>query len=170
PLAKVPENERQNMVALRTIREHPHLFSVVTPINMQRFGELLVGHPNRALVDSVVRSLTEGVWLWADTPYPLLPVTWDNEARPLSDPDDIAFACEQREREVERGRFSPSFGPDSLPGMYAVPVHVVPKPGTNKKRLVVDHSSGQYPLNVMIPKSRGFVHLDNLNHLGAALR
>ncbi|KAL1698098.1 hypothetical protein EV121DRAFT_172862, partial [Schizophyllum commune] len=165
-----PENKLQNTVALRTIREHPHLFSIVTPINVQRFAELLVGHPNRALVDSVERSLKEGVWPWADTSDPSLPTTWDNETRPLSDPDDIAFACEQRDREVELGRFSPSFGPDLLPGMFAVPIHVVPKPGTSKKRLVVDHSAGQYPLNAMIPKSRGFVHLDNLNHLGAALR
>ncbi|KAL1695676.1 hypothetical protein GGG16DRAFT_40467, partial [Schizophyllum commune] len=165
-----PENERQNEVALRTIRENPHLFDIVTPIQVDRFEELLVGHPNRALVDSVVRSLREGAWPWADTSDPTLPTTWDNMTQPLSKPEDIAFACEQRDSEVALRRFSVPFGPDLLPGMYGVPVHVVPKPGSSKKRLVVDHSAGKHSLNSMIPKARGFVHLDNLEHFGAILR
>ncbi|KAL1761846.1 hypothetical protein FB107DRAFT_200060, partial [Schizophyllum commune] len=170
PLAEVPLNERQNEVALRTIRDHPHLFDIVTPINVDRFKQLLVGHPNRALVDSVVRSLREGAWPWADTSDPALPTTWDNMTKPLSKPEDVAFARQQCEMEVELRRFSPPFGPALLPGMYGVPIHVVPKPGSSKKRLVVDHSAGAHPLNGMIPKARGFVHLDNLELFGAILR
>ncbi|KAL1698142.1 hypothetical protein EV121DRAFT_297515 [Schizophyllum commune] len=90
--------------------------------------------------------------------------------KPLSKPEDIAFARQQCEMEVELRQFSPPFGPALLPGMYGVPIHVVPKPGSLKKCLVVEHSAGAHPLNGMIPKARGFVHLDNLEHFGAILR
>ena len=36
--------------------------------------------------------------------------------------------------------------------MYSMPIHSVPKPGTNKLRLVVDHSATNYSLNSMISR------------------
>ncbi|KAL1698141.1 hypothetical protein EV121DRAFT_297514 [Schizophyllum commune] len=45
PLAEISLNKHQNEVALRTIWDHPHLFDIVTPINVDRFKQLLVGHP-----------------------------------------------------------------------------------------------------------------------------
>ncbi|KAL1657620.1 hypothetical protein GGF50DRAFT_121663, partial [Schizophyllum commune] len=116
PLAEVPLNERQSEVALRIIRDHPHLFDVETPINIDRFEHLVIGHPYRALVDSVVRPLRQGAWLWADTSDLALATTWDGMNKPLSKPEDIAFACRQCEMEVELRRFSPPFGPGLLPG------------------------------------------------------
>ncbi|KIY47513.1 hypothetical protein FISHEDRAFT_74617 [Fistulina hepatica ATCC 64428] len=55
------------------------------------------------------------------------------------------------------------------PGMYAVPMWVVPKPHSNGLHLVVDHSAGQFSLNSMIPKAERSVHLDGLQQLGQAL-
>ena len=53
---------------LHTMAQHPELFRIVTPLNVLRFKYLLRDHPNRAFVDSVVRSLREGAWPWAALP------------------------------------------------------------------------------------------------------
>jgi hypothetical protein len=54
--------------------------------------------------------------------------------------------------------------------MYSVPVHTVPKPHSNKLRLVVDHTAGDYSLNSMIDRDaiKG-TKLDGLHSLGASL-
>ena len=40
------------------------------------------------------------------------------------------FLQEQIDKEVELGYYSDSFSPDLLPGMYSMPIHGVPKPGS----------------------------------------
>ncbi|KIY48014.1 hypothetical protein FISHEDRAFT_44120, partial [Fistulina hepatica ATCC 64428] len=161
-----------NLTALWTITENPHLFKVDTGVNVERFRELLRTHPNRDLVDSVVHSLQNGFWPWADSSENRdYPETYDNaEGREiLTDPAHFSFAKQQIAAEVEKERFSSSFGPSLLPGMYSVPVWVVPKPHSDKLRLVVDHSAGRYSLNSLIPKAERSVHLDGLHQLGEAL-
>ena len=62
------------------------------------------------------------------------------------------------------------FGKDLLPGMYCMPHYVVPKPHSDKWRLVNDLSAGPYSLNSMV--DRQFITgypLDNLSHLGELL-
>lgn len=55
--------------------------------------------------------------------------------------------------------------------MYSMPIHTVPKPGTNKFHLVTNHSAGEYALNNMITKEDiARVTLDNVQDLGNALR
>ncbi|TFY77497.1 hypothetical protein EWM64_g6514 [Hericium alpestre] len=49
--------------------------------------------------------------------------------------------------------------------MYCVPVHAVPKPNSDKFRMVVDHSAGEFSLNSMIDKDKVHVDLDNVQHL-----
>ena len=49
------------------------------------------------------------------------------------------------------GRFSPTFGPELLPGMYSEPIHATPKPHSEKLRLVINHMFGDFSLNSMIP-------------------
>ncbi|KZT27374.1 hypothetical protein NEOLEDRAFT_1047065, partial [Neolentinus lepideus HHB14362 ss-1] len=126
PVPDVPLQERSNLTALRTIAKHPELFKIVTPINVDRFEELLQTHPNRPLVNSVCKGLREGFWPYADTSEDTRPETWDGSSeRELKDPAHMAFVKEQRNQEVKLGRFSEAFGPDLLPGMSSTPIWVV---------------------------------------------
>ncbi|KIY43044.1 hypothetical protein FISHEDRAFT_78901 [Fistulina hepatica ATCC 64428] len=171
PVPSPPARELSNLTALETIMNYPHLFAIVTPVNVNNFEQLLRMHPNRPLVDSVSRSLREGFWPWASTVHRDYPDTYDNAVgyRTLTNPAHVAFAHDQCATEVAAGRFSQPFGPELLPGMYGVPVWVVPKPHSNGLRLVVDHSAGEFSLNSMIPKPERSLHLDTLQQLGDAL-
>ncbi|KAG2738748.1 DNA/RNA polymerase [Suillus brevipes Sb2] len=143
PLPRPPAKEFQNSSALRTISNHPHLFRVSTCININEFESLLSDHPNPPFVQSVCTGLRE----------------------------EKEFVKSQIDKEVELGRYSEPFGPNLLPGMYSMPIHAVPKPGTSKFRLVMDHSAGQYSLNSMISRDDiAGVTLDNIEHLGNGLR
>ncbi|EMD33084.1 hypothetical protein CERSUDRAFT_98692 [Gelatoporia subvermispora B] len=170
PLPDVPETERSDPVVNATLRQYPHLFHIVTPINIDRFDELLRDHPNRPFVKSVVRGLREGFWPWAERPEEY-PVTWDEVRPEPTDEAVAAFLETQRQEELAAGRFSEAFGLDLLPGMYCMPVHAVPKPHSDKMRLVTNHSAGAYSLNSMIPREAiAGVVLDGIPALGQALR
>ena len=54
-----------------TVDQNPGLFLVVTPIQVEHLEFLLTEHPNQPFVESVVHSLKEGVWPWAQTPVDL---------------------------------------------------------------------------------------------------
>jgi hypothetical protein len=170
PLPRPPLSELSNPVALATISNNPSLFGIVTPINVARFAELLSDHPNRPFVESVCTGLQEGFWPWADTLKDGYPVIFDG-ARPTPvDPRKAAFIREQRDVEIDKGRFSSAFGRDLLPGMYCMPAHAVPKPNSSDLRMVTDHSAGPHSLNSMIDHDRvtGFP-LDNMTHMGEML-
>lgn len=159
-------------IASETIQSNPHLFKIVTPINLSAFRGSLVSHPNRAFVESVLTELVHGFWPWAEVDQAIRPITYDNSHRPLRDPSHADFVSEQITIEVQLGCFSPPFGPDLLPGMYSFPIGVVPKPRSEKLRLVVDHSAKPHSLNGMIPRAAGDqkIPLDNLQDLGRVLR
>jgi hypothetical protein len=144
PLPSPPPNEFLNLEATSTIHDHPELFVVSTPIDVDRFEALLTSHPNQPFVQSVCRGLREGFWPFADTHYGEWPTTWDNSHRPPKSDAEAAFISSQINTEISAGRYSPAFGPELLPGMYSMPIHAIPKPGTDKHRLVTDHSAGQY--------------------------
>lgn len=57
PLPAVLEKELANAKAMKTIRENPDLFKIITPINVDQFEELLKSHPNRPFVESICRGL-----------------------------------------------------------------------------------------------------------------
>jgi len=170
PLPSVPLSELQNAVALDTINNHPNLFKIVTPIKVDRFEALLASHPNQPFVKSVCRGLREGFWPWADTHLGEYPTTVDESlGMPDSEPE-AGFLRAQRDQERLAGRFSGSFGQDLLLGMHASPVHAVPKPHSDKLRMVIDQSAGLFSPNSMIKREdiRGFP-LDNMTHLGEGL-
>src|SRR6266567_4205767 len=77
PLPCPPLSELNNPVVLWTISENPSLFQIITPINVDRFENLLCDHPNPAFVKSVCSGLQEGFWPWADTLKPGYPVIYD---------------------------------------------------------------------------------------------
>jgi hypothetical protein len=171
PVPSPPLSERICSDTATTIKERPDLFKIVTPINVDRFELLLEDHPNPAFVASVCRALREGFWPWADTSDESYPSTNDNSMLTSEKTDvQLQFIADQVEEEIRLGRFSASFGTELLPGMYSVPVHAVPKPNSDKLRLVVDHSAGDYSLNSMIDSDdiRG-TKLDGIHSLGASL-
>lgn len=156
--------------AVRTIRAHPHLFRIVTPIKVGQLQKLLVSHPNAALVSSVCRGLHNGMWPWADLARdPDRPTVCDNSNRLLKEEKHRQFVRAQRDSEVTARRFSEAFGPELLPGMTSIPVGVVPKPHSDDHRMVIDKSADPHAPNDLIPREYVSVPLDNLHHLGAAL-
>jgi hypothetical protein len=150
PLPSVPMKELANIHAMSTIRDHPHLFSIITPINVDRFEELLETHPNRPFIESVCRGLREGFWPWADTHYEMYPIIVDEALGMPKKEEETDFLRKQRDHERAKGRFSGSFDQDLLPGMHVSPIHMVPKPHTDKLRMVINQSAGQYSPNSMI--------------------
>ncbi|KAG2348112.1 DNA/RNA polymerase [Suillus weaverae] len=171
PLPRPPPDEFLNLHALQTIEENPSLFVVSTPIKIDVFESLLLDHPNQPFVHSVITGLREGFWPFANTHPNQWPIVYDNSDRPPKSDGEREFLQSQINKEVEVGRYSKPFGPGLLPGMYSMPIHAVPKPGTNKHRLVTDHSTGKYALNSMIShEDIAGVTLDNVHDLANGLR
>jgi hypothetical protein len=169
PLPSPPKNELRNKSARKTIAKNPQLFQIVTPINVDRFEELLEPHPNQPHVKSVCDSLREGFWPFADTSEPSTPRTSEISRQPRLSKDKAEFIRQQRDEEVELGRWSEPFGGELLPGMHSSPIAAVPKKTPGTFRLIVDQSRGRHSLNSMIPKSQVKVKLDNIHDLGTSL-
>lgn len=169
PLVRPPDREFLNPVSSKTIAENPDLFKIVTPIKADKLQNLLHDHPNQNFVKSVITGLKEGFWPWADTLKDGYPETYDGSQN-VPDEERAKFINEQKDIEISKGRFSPSFGTDLLPGMYCMPVHAVPKPDSTDFRMVTDHSAGPFSLNSMIEheKVTGYP-LDNMKNMGEML-
>ena len=60
PLPSLPANELSNSVALTTIHSNPHLFKIITPIDVDSLECLLTSHPNNPFVQSVCQGFHEG--------------------------------------------------------------------------------------------------------------
>jgi hypothetical protein len=142
-------NELANITNRNTISANPHLFNVLTPINIDKFESLLKNHPT--FVRSVVAGLREGFWPCADTNLPRYPTT-HNAHITTSNTDKAAFLATQIDEEILKGRFSEPFGPDLLPGTYSMPIHAVPKDGGSTFRTVNNHSVEPFSLNNIIDK------------------
>jgi hypothetical protein len=170
PLPSIPPSEFNNPVARNTIEGHPDLFEVTTPINVDNLESMLVHHPNRPFVNSVLNGFRHGFWPWADTNIGIYPDTLDESLGDPKNQNELDFICKQRDKEINVGRFSHSFGRELLPGMYSMPIHAVPKPRSTDLRLVTNHSAGSYSLNSMIKREdiAGYP-LDNMTHLGEML-
>ncbi|THH15423.1 hypothetical protein EW146_g5062 [Bondarzewia mesenterica] len=167
PLPSVPQDFVRDAVAQRTIQQHPDLFKIVTPINVDHFEWMLRGHPNPEFVQSVVRGLRVGFWPCAEGPSTPYPDTWD-ESHDNFTPEGLVFVKQQCAEEERLGRFSAPFK-DLLPGMYSMPIHAVPKPHTDSFRMVVDHSAGSYSLNSLIDRDAVGIRLDNVQDLARNL-
>ena len=150
-LPSPPENKLNNEATCATIHHHPHLFRLITPVNIDRLEYYLSLHPNHALTHSIILGFHEGFWPFAITENSPHPSIVDNSSCVIKDPAHVQFVRKQRDYEIWLGHFSPSFGSDLLPGMTSIPIGVVPKPHSDKLRLVVDQSSGDYSLNSFIP-------------------
>jgi len=101
PLPNIPVSELLNPVPNSTLASHPHLFKIVTPVNVDKLEQLLVSHPNRPLVKSVCCGFHDGFWPFAhfdDT----APDMWDNSACALKG-TNLDFALKQCDEEVQAG-------------------------------------------------------------------
>ena len=170
PLPRPAPEEFNNVDVVATINDHPELFRIITPINVTRLEELSVTHPNKPFVESVCTSLREGFWPWACTQKHEYPVTWDFSDRPPKDEHQAIFLREQRDIEIKAERYLEGFGTVLLPGMYSTPIHAVPKPRSDKLRLVNDHSAGPFSLNSMIAhEDIAGAKMDSISDLAEAL-
>ena len=169
-LPSPPENELNNKAVHATIHDHPHLFQLVTPINIDHLEHYPSLHPNQALACSIILGLCQGFWPYAimeNAPHPSIV---DNSSHVIKDPAHVQFVHKQRDYEIQLGHFSPSFGLDLLPGMIAIPIGVVPKLHSDKLCLVVDQSSGNHSPNSFIPRQGVAVPLNDLHDLGVILQ
>lgn len=170
PLPQPSPEEFQNSDAVTTIKNNPDLFRIITPIKVDRFEELLVSHPNKPFVESICTSLREGFWPWAHTQKDEYPITWDYSDRPPKNEHEAIFLRTQRDIEIEAQHYSRGFGTELLPGMYSTPIHAVPKPRSEKLRLVNDHSAGPFSLNSMIAREDiAGAKMDSITDLTEAL-
>lgn len=168
PLPSPPTNVLQDPVSRSTLDRYPHLFRIVTPIDVDRFEFLLANHPNRPLVESVVQGLRKGFWPFAETEGQDFPDTWDEGSMAL-DVEAEAFVEEYARAEQAVDRYSEPFGSELLPGMYSMPIHAVPKPHSDKLRLINNHSAGLWSLNAMIDRGKVGMRPDNVQDLGKNL-
>ncbi|KAF8801257.1 hypothetical protein BYT27DRAFT_7310174 [Phlegmacium glaucopus] len=170
PLPRPPLSETSNSTINKTIADHPDLFQVVTPINIDRFEKILDQHPNQPFVHLVYEGLCEGFWLWPDTLHENFSLTHDDSCSLPSDPVRAMFIQDQCVAEQERSGFQDIFSCILLPGMYSMPVHAIDKPNSTNLHLITDHSAGSFLLNSMIDHSKvtGYP-LDNLCNLGEIL-
>jgi len=155
---------------MTTIQDQHDLFAIVTPIDVDRFEALLTTHPNQPFVESVCRGLHEGFWPWANTWYDEFPSIVDESLGMPLKAEEAEFLCDQQDHKWSKGRFSGSFGRDLLPRMHASPTHAVPKPHSEKLRMVINQSAGPFAPNSMISHEDIKVFpLDSMSHLGEGL-
>ncbi|KAJ3850664.1 hypothetical protein EV368DRAFT_7776, partial [Lentinula lateritia] len=167
PIPSPPAKEFENWEAMRTIQANPDLFQIPKSINLDRFQALLSRHPNQPFVKSVIAGFRNGFWPAADTQFDKgYPVTWDNSWAPPPTDIERNFINSQRDIEYSKGRFSRTFGPDLLPGMYSTPVMAVPKPHSDDLHLVSNQSAGDFSQNSMVDRDwcKG-QHMDTMKEL-----
>jgi hypothetical protein len=169
PLPRPTSVQLMHPVVRETIIQNPTLFEIVTPIKLKVFEDLLKGHPNQNFVKSVCEGLRYGFWPWADIWKPGYPDELDL-SRPQASKASEEFLITQRDHEVQKRRYSPSIGPDLLPGMYCMPIYAVPKPHSEKLRLVNDHSASKFSLNSMVEHNQVIGYpMDSLAQFGERL-
>ncbi|KAJ7162651.1 hypothetical protein C8R43DRAFT_833236, partial [Mycena crocata] len=155
PLPRPLAYEYQYAAAMHTIRENPELFQIPRVIQVDRLESLLTRHPNPSFVQSVLAGLRHGFWPWYNTHHDEgYPETWDNSWAPPPSDRERNFINNQRDVEIEKGRFSRTFGPDLLLGMYSTPVLAVPKHHSDDLRLVLHQSCGPFAPNTMADKAQ----------------
>ena len=142
PLPHLPLKEISNPIALETITDNLFLFQVKTPINVETFQLLLENHANLDFVNLVCMGLREGFWPWANTLHNDFSITHDKSWPTPTNEEHANFLHDQCLKEHQKDCFSPSFEMSLLSGMYAMPIHAVPKPHLTDLRLITDHSAG----------------------------
>ncbi|CAA7267381.1 unnamed protein product [Cyclocybe aegerita] len=116
-LPQSPASALNDLIVAKTIHDNPHLFKIVSPINVNVFESYLSDYPNQPFVQSVITDLWEGFWPWADTCKTGYPTTNNCSKALPKDDGKAAFLRNQLKMELKKERFSPLFGKDLLPAM-----------------------------------------------------
>lgn len=168
PFPGVPLEAFENAALVQTVIHNPRLFRISSPIDVDLLERLLSSHPNQPLVSSFCKGLREGFWPWS-RPVRSHPVTLDGSKAVRSDAE-LAFLMKTRDEEVDAGRFSEPF-PALLPGMHAIAIHAVPKPHSEKLRLVTNFSGGDFSRNSTISRfDTNRTRMDGIRELSDHLR
>jgi len=109
-LPTVPHSEFGNVEAMKTIKDNPNLFKIVTSVDVDRFERVLVMHPNHAFMELVCRGLCEGFWPWADMQYEAYLCMVDKSLGMPQSEKEGEFLRLQCKHECSKGRFSGPFG------------------------------------------------------------
>ncbi|GAA5945714.1 hypothetical protein JCM1841_002701, partial [Sporobolomyces salmonicolor] len=163
PLPSVPRSILEDPTIAGTIARAPHLFDVDTPFRVNAVAALLRFHPNRPLIDSVLKGLRHGFW-------PGFEGEMDHSSLgpdpiELSE-DDHDFIAMQLNKDYEKGYLSMPFA-KLLPGMVVSPMFVVRIEG-RKPRAVVDQTASG--LNDGVDRDVARVTYDTIAELGRLLR
>ena len=110
-------DEFHNEEAIHTISLFPHLFKIISPINVPHLKDLLIDYLNQPFVDSVVHEFSVGFWPFAHTHYSVYPLTVDDSGEPPKSSEQLEFLNKQIQMEVNTDCYSAPFGPDLLPGV-----------------------------------------------------
>lgn len=163
PFHRPPPHILADPLLRATIDNHPDLFRVVSPINVERFSTLLTHHPNRPLVNSVIMGLTHGFWPMSDGLSQ--PPNYDFNQESLDDAtlDEMG---ESAEKSTLLGHYSPPFKVLEY-GMVVSPQLVVVVEG-KPPRVVVDQTGSG--LNAGISKDDAGTSYDTTKELVSLIR
>jgi hypothetical protein len=162
PLPSPPDHLINDPIIQATIHQLGDHIKVETPFDIDKLESLLFDHPNRPLVQSVLRSLREGVW-------PLSDGEWKVEKEEVTDnypmeEGDLIELRSFRDREQSFGRWSDEVE-KMLPGMKISPMFVVWR--DEKPRVVTDHSASE--INSEISREDARVRYDDMRDFGQCL-
>ncbi|KAF6741799.1 hypothetical protein DFP72DRAFT_758594, partial [Ephemerocybe angulata] len=165
PLPQPPQHVLDDPDVTATLASHPHLFRIVTPVNIKRLQELTSTHPNPAFVRSILQGLEDGFWPWATYPEDH-PSTYETQCPAPTTTEHRDFLLSQRDIEQSKGRYSEGFK-QLLRGMRNTPTFAVPKDGGLDLRMVTNHSKEPFSQNSMVDKlAIGKVPLDGMKVFG----
>jgi hypothetical protein len=145
--------------ALQAYKEH---IRVETPFKVDKLESMLLSHPNRPFVESVMKGLREGFW-------PLDGGEWKFEREEVlenyaTEEKDLEAIRKFKERECTAGRWSSEVS-HLLPGVKVSPLFVVWQ--NEKPRVVNDHAASG--LNDGIPREEAKVRYDDMHSFGQSL-
>ena len=158
---------------LQTLDNHPALFKIVTPVNVNKLEYFLQDHPNDPFVILVCHMMHEGVWPWAISP-PTSFAPYNDQSQDLEsihcNLSHLEFFRKECQKKIDARRYLTSF-PSLLPGMACMPMYVVKRKG--KMCLITDQTCISDPskgLNSLVDKEDRTVRLCNLQQFGYTLR
>ncbi|KAF8225393.1 hypothetical protein L208DRAFT_1306433, partial [Tricholoma matsutake] len=120
PLPSPPQHLLDDPAIQTSLQSLGDYIKVETPFNVDKLELLLVSHPNRPFVQSVMKGLQEGFWPFDEGEWKIeLEEVTPNY---VSDPEDAEAIHAFRDREVAAGRWSdPLASTELLPGMKETP-------------------------------------------------
>lgn len=148
PLPTPSVQKFTNPNASETLNNHPELFKIVMSLRVDVLEDLLISHSNSSFVESVIKSLREGFWPFADTYQNTYPSICDMSTDTPENTAEANFLRAQHDIEIKKDYFSHSFERLLYLAMTSSPIYAVSKPYSKDFWLVMDLTAGTYSLNI----------------------